>query len=147
MNTLREARRDAKEYARAQMFYGEGAGTRRKLITASVESKAERNQTYARAFRTALQSQDMADHAKKAARERNLKDKTVAIKKNTNAILSGNYKNVQSTILILIIAGYVAHQTGLDQKILDKSKVVLADVKVRIKKYKDRRDIRVNPVD
>lgn len=36
-STKRVAKRDAKEYARAQMYYGEGAGNRRKLIKATVE--------------------------------------------------------------------------------------------------------------
>ena len=147
MNLLREARRDAKEYARAQMFYGEGAGTRRKLITATVESKAERNPAYARAFRTALQGQDMAEHATRAARERHVKDVTKAVTKNTKALLTGNYKNVQSMILVLVVLGYFAHQTELDKKALEKGKAALTDVKVRIKKYKNRRDIRINPVD
>ena len=34
----RKARKDAKEYARAKMYYGEGAGNRRKLIRATVKS-------------------------------------------------------------------------------------------------------------
>lgn len=42
--TNREARKDASEFARAQMFYGEGAGTRRKLIRATVDAKTKKDQ-------------------------------------------------------------------------------------------------------
>ena len=34
--TIRNAKKDAHEFARAKMFYGEGAGTRRKLIKAKM---------------------------------------------------------------------------------------------------------------
>jgi hypothetical protein len=44
--TSREARKDATEFAKAKMFYGEGAGTRRKLIKAKVEAKAGKDPNY-----------------------------------------------------------------------------------------------------
>ena len=37
--TKSEARKDAHEYARAKMFYGEGAGIRRKKIKARVDTR------------------------------------------------------------------------------------------------------------
>ena len=37
----KEASKDAKEFARAKMFYGEGAGNRRKLIKATVNQKSK----------------------------------------------------------------------------------------------------------
>ena len=142
MNTVREARRDAKEYARAQMAYGEGAGTRRKLITATVEAKAERDPAYARLFRTELSQQDMAEHAAKARRERTIKDNTEAIRKNTKAIATGNYQNAHSTLLILIVAGYFAHRSGLDQRVYKKSQEIIDDVKARFKEYRAKKSER-----
>lgn len=47
--TNREAKRDAKEYTQAKMFYGNGAGNRRKLINATVNSKSK-DQAYKKAF-------------------------------------------------------------------------------------------------
>ena len=35
------AKKDAKEFARAKMFYGEGAGNRRKLIKATVQQRSK----------------------------------------------------------------------------------------------------------
>jgi hypothetical protein len=40
-STSRDAAKDAKEFARAKAFYGEGAGTRRKLIRGTVEGKSK----------------------------------------------------------------------------------------------------------
>lgn len=59
----RDAAKDAKEYARAKQFYGEGAGTRRKLIKAKVESKSKHSASYKKAFDHHLANQDMGKHA------------------------------------------------------------------------------------
>lgn len=46
----KSARKDAEETVRAQMYYGKGAGTRRKLINNSVEDKRKRSPNYAKAW-------------------------------------------------------------------------------------------------
>jgi hypothetical protein len=76
--TDREARKDAEESARAKMFYGKGAGTRRKLINKSVEDKKKRDPEYARAFDHHLGRQDMSTHASGARRERSRTDRREA---------------------------------------------------------------------
>lgn len=77
----REASKDAKEFARAKMFYGEGAGTRRKLIKASVEAKSKRDSTYKKAFDHHLEKQDLSTHASKATKERTRTDRKDRTKK------------------------------------------------------------------
>lgn len=84
--TDREARKDAKEYARAKMFYGEGAGTRRKLIKNTVEAKAKKDPTYKKAFDNHLASQDMSAHAQKARRERKRKDTSANARKTVRGV-------------------------------------------------------------
>ena len=74
IGTNREARKDAKEFARAKMFYGEGAGTRRKLIKNTVDAKARKDPSYKKAFDYHLDKQDMSKHAYKARSERRHKD-------------------------------------------------------------------------
>lgn len=73
--TDREARKDAKEHSRAKMFYGEGAGNRRKLIKATVEAKAKRDPNYKKAFDHHVNRQDMSTHASKARSERSKVDR------------------------------------------------------------------------
>jgi hypothetical protein len=72
--TNRLAKKDAKEFARAKMFYGDGAGTRRKLVKAKVESHSKANPNYKKAFDQHLQDQDLGKHAEKATGERKRKD-------------------------------------------------------------------------
>lgn len=69
----RQAKKDAKETARAKQFYGEGAGTRRKLIKAKVEGRSK-DPAYAKAFNEHLAKQDPSKHASKAIAERRSKD-------------------------------------------------------------------------
>jgi hypothetical protein len=87
--TSREARKDATEFAKAKMFYGEGAGTRRKLIKAKVEAKAGKDPNYKKAFDHHLGNQDMGKRAEGARSERRRKD---AI--NTTAKTARGVKNL-----------------------------------------------------
>ena len=122
MNVTKEAQRDAREYARAQMYYGEGAGTRRKLITNSVAAKVERKIGYNEAFQKELERQDMAEHALRARKERRRKDVSHSVNKNTRNLVTGNYRGVNTSIMVIAGVVYFAHQTGYDVKIYDSAK-------------------------
>lgn len=67
------AKRDAKKYARAKMFYGEGAGNRRKLLNAKI-SERSKNPIYKKAFDDAMNKQNMERHATNAKIERKVRD-------------------------------------------------------------------------
>lgn len=133
-----QARRDAVEYARSQMFYGDGAGVRRRLIETTVDSKSRRDPIYARTFMIELGRQDMAEHAEKARKERERADRNESIKRNTRALASGNYHNAQTSVLILLGVGYLAHKTGYDKVALEKGKELYGKAKLRIKKYRQK---------
>lgn len=79
--TDRDARKDAEEFARAKMFYGQGAGNRRKLIKATVETKSKKDPDYAKAFDHHVARQDMSKHAEKARGERKSTDRKETAKK------------------------------------------------------------------
>src|SRR3569833_2872175 len=72
--TNRLAKKDAKEFARAKQFYGEGAGNRRKLIRATVEGRSKKDPSYKKAFDHHLSKQDTSKHASAARNERKRKD-------------------------------------------------------------------------
>ena len=120
----REARKDAKEFARAKMYYGEGAGTRRKLIKATVAEKSKSG-VYAEEFEKSLGSQNMADHAKKAKRERGINDVRNAAGKTGRGvvnIIAGNPQRASASVL----AAYGALRvTGLDEVLIEKGRQVL----------------------
>lgn len=73
--TDREAKKDAQEAARAKMYYGKGAGTRRKLINKSVEDKRSKDSAYGKAFDRHYSNQSMSDHATGARKERSKTDR------------------------------------------------------------------------
>lgn len=131
MNVEKQARKDAREYARAQMYYGEGAGTRRKLISATVDSRAHKDSTYARVFHSELERQDMADHAKKAQVERVRTDRNEVINRNVRGVLTGKSQSVNTSVLLISTAVVIAHKTGIDKKIYDKARVVVLDLRAR----------------
>lgn len=140
MNAEKQARHDAREYARAQMYYGEGAGTRRKLISATVDSKAHKDPEYARAFHTELGRQDMSEHASKAQSERRRKDRGEAVSKNVKAALTGNSKSMNTGVLVASAVLYVAHQTGYDRKVYDKTRAYYKNLRDR---YRAKRHLTV----
>ena len=78
------AKKDAKEFARAKMSTGEGAGNRRKLIKAVVEQRRKENEHYNEAFDAYLEEQDMTKHAEAAKRERTVKDVATSTRRGLN---------------------------------------------------------------
>lgn len=129
--TNRAASKDAAEFARAKMFYGEGAGTRRKLIKAQVEAKSKIDPSYKKAFDHHLERQDMGKQAVKAKSERRRKDvasKTTKTVKGAHRQLTGGMGNVSMASAALAGGYVVAKKTGADKVILDAGKKAMADL-------------------
>ena len=112
------ARKDAKEFARAKMYYGEGAGTRRKLIKATVEERSK-SQVYKDAFDKSLASQNMADHAAKAKRERGINDAKNTAGKWGRGIVNIATGNSQRAAASVVAAYGVLRITGMDKVLID----------------------------
>ena len=128
-STRRAAKKDAKEFARAKMYYGEGAGTRRKLIKATVEQRTKNDPFYKNEFDRQLAKQDMAEHASKARTERRTRDTANAVGKTTRGVVNrvlGNAGRVTASAATIYA---VAHYTGMDQKIIDYGKELLRNIK------------------
>lgn len=113
--TNREARKDAKEYTKAKMFYGEGAGTRRKLINATVNTKRSRDDSYGKAFDYHVQNTDMAKRAESARGERRRKDTANTVKKTTRGVkntLMGNAQYATVGAIAIATVGQYAYTHG-----------------------------------
>ena len=131
-STNRQAKKDAKEFARAKQFFGEGAGTRRKLIKATVEGHSKRDPAYKKAFDHHLEKQDMSVHASKARSERKRKD----VKKSagrgirgTRHILNGNSQYASAATAIVVGGALYAHKAGIDKVIFNAGKKAYAKAK------------------
>lgn len=122
---IKQAKKDAKEYARAKMFYGEGAGTRRKLIKSTVEQRSK-EPTYKKAFDEALAKQDMADHAAKARGERKRKDFP---------------KRVGAGLAVAASLYGVAHKTGVDKVVANAAKNKVSQIYNSVQAAKGRREV------
>lgn len=94
------AKKDAKEFARAKMFYGKGAGNRRKLIKATVNERSK-DADYKKAFDEYSAKQDMSKHAKAAKRERHARD----VKDSASKTVRGAWRWTNGDRFRVTIAG------------------------------------------
>lgn len=130
--TNREAKRDAEEFTRAQMFYGQGAGTRRKLIKATVEAKSAKDPTYKAAFDHHVGNTDLAKRASQARSERKRKDVTgtsVKTIKGVHRQLTGGFGSVSVASAALAGTYMYAKQTGLDQTLKRHMKSTVSNIR------------------
>ena len=123
-STYRTAKKDAKESARAKMYYGEGAGTRRKLLNNTVKSRSK-DSSYAKAFEDAYSKQDMAKRASEARSQRHRTDVVKGTAKTARGVKNTLYGNPQfaSATAVALVAAYSAgKRTGINAKIAKAAK-------------------------
>lgn len=126
--TDREARKDANEYTRAKLFYGEGAGTRRKLINNTVASKSKRDPSYKKAFDYHVDQTDLSKRASQARGERRRADTKKSIGRGvrgTRHILNGNSQYASAATAIAVGGALYLHKKGIDRVILNSGKTLL----------------------
>ena len=134
MNKIEKmAQQDAERWAAAEMFYGDGAGTRRKLLNAEVQDKYLQIPGYIEAFNKAYESLDMTKFAKAAVKERQRIDRAAKAGKNLRALKSGNIRGLSTGLYIIVGGAYVAHVTGYDKKIEAEAKKLYKKAKTEIK--------------
>lgn len=99
----RRARRDAKEFTQAKMYYGEGAGNRRKLIKATVKARSKDP------FYKAVANTDMSKQASQARRQRGRKNARNSAGKTVRGvgnIATGNVGRAGGALAL----GYLGYQ-------------------------------------
>jgi hypothetical protein len=123
----RDAKKDANEFARAKMFYGDGAGTRRKLIKAKVEEKSNRSSEYKKAFDEHISRQDMSKHADKASSERKSVDRKDRTKKQAGYVarrFTGEM-GTQAAFMAVAVGGAAYLNSGKGRAHMQKSAAYL----------------------
>ena len=99
----RMARKDAKEFVEAKAYYGEGAGTRRKLIKGKVEGRSKNTPGYKKVFDKYVSEQDTARAADKAISKRRRTDAANTTKKTVKATaraITGQAGNAAALVAI-----------------------------------------------
>lgn len=128
----KEAKRDAKRYADAKMYYGKGAGNRRKLLDAEL-SKKKKDPEYSKMFDEELSKVDMARSAKKAKAERTTRDVAYRTKVNTGKIL-----RVAGPIAVTVAGIYYARNKDKVDSFVNSK---INSVASAYKNYKTRRPV------
>lgn len=132
------AAKDAHDWARAEMFFGEGAGIRRRHLEAQINEKKNDIPNYTEWFDFFYGRQNMAEHAMAAAKERARLDRAAKVGKNLRAIKSGNMRNLSNGLFLVAGAAYLAHATGYDKVIQEKAKTLYKQAKVEYRFQKAR---------
>lgn len=133
-NVTKDAAKDAAEFAAASMAYGEGAGTRRKLIQSAVEYKTMRIPGYGNAFSAASNSQDITKHIRSAKRSRTTKDIGAVTSRNVKALARGDKNGMSTPIIVAVVVAGVMHKTGYDKTVLAYTKRKSGDVRSWLKR-------------
>lgn len=130
-STNRDASKDAKEFARAKAFYGEGAGTRRKLIKQTVEGKSRKSADYKKAFDHHLSNQDSSKHVDKARAERKRKNAVNSTTKTARGIrhvINGNAQYASLAAAMIAGGAMAAHRAGIDKVIFEAGKTAVSKI-------------------
>lgn len=127
--TNKMAKADAEEFTKAKMFFGEGAGTRRKLIKAKVEERSK-DPLYKKAFEHHVNKTDMAKRSTQATKERKRTDRKKSVKKTSRGvghIVRGNSQYANTAAMVTVAGAGYAHKRGLDRKVMDAGKRFIND--------------------
>lgn len=136
----KRAQKDAKEYARAKMYYGKGAGNRRKLISNTVAQRSK-DPYYKSEFDKAMAKQDMVKHVSAAKRERkmaDIKDTTAKTVRGVVNVATGNIGRASAAAIILYAT---AKYTGADKVVSSYAKQTVSSVIDSAKGAKASRNI------
>lgn len=131
----RQAKKDAKEYARAKVSYGIGAGNKRKLINHTVKQRSKDSEEYRKAFEKYLEQQDMGKHTEAAKREHVVKETA----HKSGVVARGIYHSVMqdgARVAVGVATVYaIVHKTGLDKKIAEFASTKMNDIAKEIKRH------------
>ena len=104
--TDRAARKDAKEFTQAKMYYGEGAGNRRKMIKAKVDQRSK-DAAYKKAFDNHVSNTNWEK------RGRDIKNSAGKTARGIRNLATGNTKYVGTAVLAGAAAFKGAQMAGV----------------------------------
>jgi hypothetical protein len=126
------AKKDAKRYMDAKMFYGKTAGTRRKLLKAELDKKIKNVPGYEQVFNQHLEGVDKAKSAQKAVSERNRIDTT----QKGRSLLKKMLGVTGSLTVGIASMAYAANKEKVDSFVIGQSKRLVKDAIYGYKRFK-----------
>lgn len=135
------AQKDAETWLAAEMAYGEGAGTKRKLAQAEIDSKYNLPGWY-EAFCQAYDALDKNEFAKAAIKERKAADRAMKIRRNVRAVSTGNLNNLTTGVFLIAGGVIIARKTGYDKVIEREARKGYARAKEAVTNYRVTRQAR-----
>lgn len=139
MNVKKQAAKDAYEYALADLFFGEGAGTRRKLISTKVSWNSEHIPGYKAALDKALAQVNFAQISEQAVKERKKIDRLHSASKNLKALGRGDLRGASTAVVVLATVAVVAHEAGFDRVAVVEAKKAHRKAKAKYAAFKLKR--------
>ena len=143
--TVRAAKKDAKEFTSAKMYYGEGAGNRRKLIKATVNQRSK-DAAYKKAFDYHVEQTDMAKRAAEARGKRKRTDvKNSATKTGRGVVhfLNGNAQYASAAAVALGTVGVAAYRSGAHKVVAKHAKTAYSAVKTEVRAMNIKRNFKI----
>lgn len=132
------AAQDAHEWGVAEMFFGEGAGVRRRLISAKIDQKMHDIPGYAEAFSNATSKLNQIEMAEKALAERKRIDTAAKAGKNLRALKTGRISDLTNDVLIVGGVLYVAHVFEIDKLVWKESKKLYRKARTEVRYQRAR---------
>ena len=144
--TNRQALKDAKEFTQAKQFYGDGAGTRRKLIKKTVDQRSK-DEAYKKAFDHHVENTDWAKRSSQAISRRKRTDTVEGAKKTTRGIthlVAGNPQYASAAAILLFGAAGAAYKAGVHNHVAKYGKTVYSKAKVEFRAQQIKRQFKQN---
>ena len=132
MNIRKQAKKDARRYAKAKMNYGDGAGIARRHINAELEKKFD-DARYAEAFEEALAELDMSEIVHEIKAKNSARDLAGGLKKSFKTVVK------VGTVAAGAYGFYAANQEGID-RIVNGMKVKVQNA---INKHKYKKETKI----
>lgn len=126
-HTEKLAKKDAKRFVDAKMFYGKTAGTKRKLLKAELDKKKKTIPGYEKAFDAEVELVDRAKSAKKAINDRTRID---SIQKGRSLLKKVLGVTGSLTVGVASMA-YYANKSQVDAFIITQSKRLVRNLNRR----------------
>lgn len=135
------AEQDAYDWGLAQMFFGEGAGTRRKLVAATIDQKVLDIPGYEQALDAAYAKLNQIEMAEKALELRKKIDRANTAGKNIRALKSGNLHNLSTGVFVVVGGAYLLHVTGYDKVLKAKAEDLYKKAKTEVEVRKAKKGL------